>query len=129
MNPFLKGFGKRSGRVRIINSTKQTTVACAVESAASLGARLVGLLGRRQLEAGGGLLITPSSGVHTWGMRFRIDVVALDSRMCVVQVRENLGAFRIAAVSWRTRSVLELPVGAVRQSRIEVGDQLALLAA
>ncbi len=90
---------------------------------------MVGLLGRNQLATGGGLLITPSSGIHTWGMRFPIDVVALDSQLRVVAIRENLGSFRIAAVNWRTRSVLELPVGAVKEGQIELGDQLAVAAA
>jgi uncharacterized membrane protein (UPF0127 family) len=68
----------------------------------------------------------PSSGVHTWGMLFPIDVVALDRGMRVLGVWERVGGFRIAAVGWKTRSVLELPVGTIRRSRIEVNDQLAI---
>jgi uncharacterized protein len=46
-------------------------------------ARLIGLLGRKKLEQGSGLWIQPSSGVHTFGMRFPIDVVALDRKLRV----------------------------------------------
>ena len=59
-------------------------------------------------------------------MRFPIDVVALDSRLRVRAVRQNVGSFRIAAVNWKTRSVLELPAGAIHQCQIEVGDQFDL---
>jgi len=59
-------------------------------------------------------------------MQFPLDVVALDSALRVIKVRENLGSFRFAAVNWRTRKVLELPAGTVRQSRIETGDQLVI---
>lgn len=113
--------------IEIVNTTKDITVGSAIEVAASLRSRLIGLLGRRRLNPGEGLWITPSSGVHTWGMRFPIDVVALDSRMRVLEAREHLGSFRIAAVGWKTRSVLELPVGAIRESRIEIGDRLAIV--
>ena len=48
--------------------------------------RLVGLMGRRRLDAGCGLLIRPSCGIHTFGMLFSIDVVALDRSLRVVKV-------------------------------------------
>ena len=113
-------------RITVVNATKSKTVGAAIEIAETVPARIIGLLGRRGLAPGEGLLITPSSGIHTWGMRFSLDVVALDSALRVVRVWENLGSFRIAAVSWRTRKVLELPVGAVRRSQIESGDQLVI---
>lgn len=113
-------------RIEIVNSTKGTAVGSAIEVAATIRSRLRGLLGRCCLNRGGGLFITPCSGVHTWGMRFPIDVVALDSRMRVVEAREHLGSFRIAAVGWKTGCVLELPEGTIRQSQIEVGDHLAI---
>jgi uncharacterized membrane protein (UPF0127 family) len=87
--------------------------------------RFVGLLGTQRLDPGCGLLIEPSSGIHTFGMRFPIDVVALDSHMRVIGLWENLGPWRIAAVHWRTRSVLELRAGTIQASRIELRDQLA----
>ena len=59
-------------------------------------------------------------------MRFPIDVVALDRDYCVRGVWEGLGPFRIAAVGLKTHKVLELPVGAIRESQTQVNDQLAL---
>jgi uncharacterized protein len=116
-------------QIKVVNATKGTTVGSAIEVAATMRSRLTGLLGRSRLNPGEGLLITPSSGVHTWGMRFPIDVVALDSRMRVLEAREHLGSFRTAAIGWKTRGVLELPVGTIRHSQIEIDDQLAIVVA
>jgi uncharacterized membrane protein (UPF0127 family) len=86
--------------------------------------RMFGLLGRRGLDAGGGLWIRPSSGVHTFGMAFRIDVVGLDSNLKVIKLWRCLAPFRLTSVSFKMRSVLELPCGAISRSRMELGDQL-----
>jgi uncharacterized membrane protein (UPF0127 family) len=90
--------------------------------------RLRGLLGRRGLERGEGLLIRPTGAVHTWFMRFPIDVVFLDSELRVVGVAADLGPWR-AAARRRARAVLELRAGECRRRGIEVGDELELVEA
>ena len=110
--------------VEIVNITKNVVVGTRIRVADKAFARLVGLLGTKSLEPGGGLLIEPSSGIHTFGMSFPIDVVSLDAHMRVLGTWENLGPWRFAAIHWRTRRVLELPVGTIRTSRIEPTDQL-----
>ena len=114
------------GGIAIANLTRGTVLGVHVRVAENALTRAVGLLGQTRLDPGGGLLIDPSSGIHTFGMRFAIDVVALDRRLCVRGVWENLGAFRIAGLSWKTSCVLELPVGAIRDSGTRVGDQLEI---
>lgn len=91
--------------------------------------RLVGLLGVTRLDPEAGLLIRPSSGVHTFGMRFPIDIVSLDRNNRVLGVWENIGPWRIRGLSLRTRSVLELPSGRIKECSIETGDVLAVKAA
>lgn len=86
--------------------------------------RLFGLMGRRNLEPGHGLLITPSSGVHTFGMRFSIDVVGLDRDWLVVGVWPELKPYRLSGISVRYKSMLELPPGRIAACEIAVGDQL-----
>ena len=112
--------------IEIVNPSKNTVVGSSIRVATTAWSRLVGLLGEAGLDPGGGLLIVPSSGVHTWGMRFPIDVVALDGRMRVLGIWERLGSCRIAALGWKTRSVLELPAGTIRRSQIAVNDQLVI---
>lgn len=110
--------------VRVVNQTRGTTVGERVEFANTSLTRLWGLLGRRGVEAGGGLWIMPSSGVHTMGMRFPIDVVGLDKHMRVVKVWHELVPYRVTSVSVKMRSVIELAAGQIRKSSIQIGDLL-----
>lgn len=84
--------------------------------------RFLGLMGRRSIEPGSGMWITPSSGVHTFWMRMRIDVVALDSEMRVINVWHAVRPWRLCGVSLKTRSILELPAGHIQSCGIERGD-------
>ncbi len=112
--------------IEIANRTRGTVLGGHIRVAQNALSRAVGLLGQLRLDPGGGLLIDPSSGIHTFGMRFAIDVIALDRQLRVRGLWEDLGSFRIAGLSWRTSCVVELPVGAIRDSATEVGDQLEI---
>jgi uncharacterized membrane protein (UPF0127 family) len=87
---------------------------------------MFGLLGRRGLDAGGGLWIKPSSGVHTFGMAFKIDVVGLDRDLKVIKLWRCLVPFRVTSVSLKVQSVIELPCGTIKLSETQVGDQLKI---
>lgn len=105
---------------------KAVTVGSQIGLADSFLSRLFGLLGKSGLEPGSGILIRPCSGVHTVGMRFPIDVVALDKNLRVVRTWRSLPPYRITRVSFRTHSVLELAPGQIDACRIEPGDHLVL---
>ena len=111
---------------RVTNTTRDTAVGESVELANTSLKRMVGLLGRRSLDAGGGLWIKPSSGVHTFGMAFKIDVVGLDRDLKVIKLWRCLAPFRLTAVSMKLRSVLELPCGTIARSQIQIGDQIQI---
>jgi uncharacterized protein len=85
--------------------------------------RMRGLLGRKKLDAGQGLLIRPAPAIHTWFMRFAIDAVFLDRELSVLSVRRDLRPWRMAAQRG-ARSVLELPAGEAERRGIEPGDRL-----
>lgn len=107
------------------NLTRSTVVCRKVYLANTLLSGLRGLLGVRKLEGSEGLLLRPSSGIHTWGMQFPIDVISLDRKKRVIGLWRSVAPRRICAVSLKTASVLELPVGQIEASRTEVGDQLS----
>src|ERR1700733_15174000 len=109
------------------NITRATTVGTQITVADTFITRLLGLLGKRRLDSGCGLLIRPSSGVHTFGMLFPIDVVALDRSLRVVKVWPELAPFRVTSIQRKAHSILELPAGRIGQCRIHVGDQLELV--
>ena len=88
--------------------------------------RLRGLLGRRELPAGEGLLLRPAGAVHTSFMRFPIDVVFLDRELTVVGHVDGLRPWR-AAGRRGARAVLELAAGERARRAIAAGDRLALV--
>ena len=88
--------------------------------------RLFGLLGSPPLAPGEGLLIRPSSGIHTWGMSFPIDIAALGAEDRIVGLWRAVGAWRLRGLGFKTRSILELAPGAIDRSRTVLGDQLSL---
>jgi uncharacterized protein len=85
--------------------------------------RMRGLLGRRGLEPGGGMLITPAPSVMTFFMRFPIDVVFLDRERRIVGISHTLRAWRVAGAR-RALSALELPAEAAATAGLKVGDVL-----
>ena len=89
--------------------------------------RLRGLLGRRGLDSGEGLLLSPTPSIHTCFMRFAIDAVFLDSELRVLDVRPDLRPWRFAGVR-RSRAVLELGSGEAARLGLEPGLKLELAA-
>ena len=87
--------------------------------------RLKGLLGRSRLLSGEGLLIRPTSAIHTCFMRFPIDAVFLDRDLVVVKVVSDLRPWRLAARRG-AKSVLELAAGESARRGIRAGERLRL---
>ena len=112
--------------VTVENKSRAALIGTRIAVADTFLTRLVGLLRHRQLASGAGLLIEPSSGVHTFGMRFAIDVVALDRKRRVLSLWPNLRPWRLSGVGWKIHSVLELPAGAIQQAKLQLGDQLEI---
>jgi uncharacterized membrane protein (UPF0127 family) len=110
-------------RTLLASDDKVVCERCVV--AESFLTRLRGLLGRSVLPRGEGLLIVPCGSVHTWFMRFPIDVVFLDRDLRVVGVAADVRPWRLR---WRKggKRVLELAAGQAAARGIGVGDRLAL---
>jgi uncharacterized membrane protein (UPF0127 family) len=85
--------------------------------------RLRGLLGRKRLDSGHGILIRPAPAIHTWFMRFAIDAVFLDRNLNVLSVRPELRPWRMAGQRG-ARAVLELPAGEAERRGVQPGDRL-----
>ncbi len=87
--------------------------------------RLRGLLGRRELPVGEGVLLRPCGSVHSWFLRFPIDVVFLDADMQVLKVVERMRPWRMAGTRG-ARSVLELAGGEAQARGMAPGDRLVV---
>lgn len=87
--------------------------------------RMRGLLGRRGLAHGEGLLLQPAGSIHTFFMRFPIDAVFLDRERRVVRVAAHVRPWRTAAAK-RSRAVLELAAGEAARVGLQPGSLLRL---
>ena len=108
------------------NLTKETQIADKLEVASSGPKRSKGLLGRKGLGEGEGLWIIPCEAVHTFFMKFPIDLVYLDRKHRVKKVRNSVPAWRISGCL-SAHSILELPAGTIRSTRTESGDILEIV--
>lgn len=109
--------------LRVRNITRDVLLGGAVEVADTSAKRRTGLLKHTSLPPGEGLWIAPCEGVHTWGMKFPIDVVFLSKKRQVIKIRKDMDKRGIAFCLW-AHSVLELPAGTLEQTGTQKGDQL-----
>jgi uncharacterized protein len=106
------------------NVNTGTVIAERVSVAATRAARRTGLLKHDSLPAGEGLWIVPCRGVHTFQMKFAIDIVALDERGVVLDRVVNLKPWRVRLPRRGTAGVLELPAGWLDRTGTAVGHRI-----
>jgi hypothetical protein len=85
-----------------------------------------GLLGKKELPKGEALWIKPCFSVHTFFMRFAIDVIFLNKTNQVIAAVSNLTPNRMTRLYPRSFSVLELPPGTIVATNTEVGDEIEI---
>lgn len=95
-----------------------------IEVADDFWQRFCGLMGRKQLEDGEGLLLRHCSSIHTCFMKFSIDVVYLDRNFKVLDY-ETVRPWKIGSLIKGAHHVLELPAGAGTQ--LKRGNPIALM--
>jgi uncharacterized membrane protein (UPF0127 family) len=110
--------------VRIVNVTRGTIIARRAEQARSFWARLRGLMFRAALPDDGGLVIEPNNSIHTFWMRFPIDVIFVDRADRVVGVVAAMPPNRPYAGARRAYRTVELPAGSIAASATAIGDLL-----
>ncbi len=108
------------------NKTRNTQLGDRVDVAGSGAKRTKGLLGRKGLAPGEGMWIVPCESVHTFFMRFPIDLVYIDRKQRVRKVRSSVPPWRLSACL-SAHSILELPAGTIQDSLTEAGDILEIV--
>ena len=111
--------------ITVLNVTRQTQLADRAQLAGNGRNRRKGLLGRDHLPCGEGLWIVPCEAVHTFWMRFPIDLVYLDRKHRIVKTRSQVRPWRLSACL-RAHSVIELPAGTIHETQTMRGDTLAI---
>jgi hypothetical protein len=110
--------------VRVINRTRGTLLAEQAELADNYWTRFVGLMGRRELPAGTGLVLKPGGGIHMWFMRIPLDVLHVDKRDRVTHVLRGIRPWRFGPLFVGGKLAIELPVGAANET--QVGDEIEI---
>ena len=94
-----------------------------IEVAESFFKRFCGLMFRRRLKKGFGLLLAPCNSVHMMFMRFSIDVVYLDENFCIKKIVRDLMPWLGMSVCFGAWSALELPCGSAKRLKLAVGQR------
>jgi uncharacterized membrane protein (UPF0127 family) len=109
-------------KVRVLNVTRGTVLAEQAELADNYWTRFMGLMGRRELPAGGGLVLQPGGGIHMWFMRIPLDVIHVDKQDRVTHVLRGIKPWRFGPLFVGQKRAIELPVGAADET--QVGDHI-----
>lgn len=110
--------------VRVVNLSRGNLLGLRVGVADRWWLRLRGLLGRRELAAGEGLLLRPCKAVHMAGMAFSLDVGFLDAQDRVVALYADLRPGKRTRWHREARQALELPIGTFAATETALGDLL-----
>jgi uncharacterized membrane protein (UPF0127 family) len=114
--------------VRLRNETRGNVLCDDCGVADNILTRIRGLLGRKSLPPGQGLLIVPCPSIHMFGMKFAIDAVFITRDNVVTDFIENIapGKMYVArAHHGKAHAAIELPSGAIAASGLQRGDQLS----
>jgi uncharacterized membrane protein (UPF0127 family) len=112
-------------KVQVRNLTRAIVLADAAEVADTSAKRRTGLLKHTSLAPGDGLWIVPCESVHSFFMKFTIDVLYLDRQRRVKKIRPEMVPWR-ASACLTAHSVLELPAGSIVRTGTQTGDQLEI---
>ncbi|MGN0383436.1 MAG: DUF192 domain-containing protein [Eubacterium sp.] len=89
--------------------------------------RFCGLMYRKELPEGEGLLIEPCNQIHTFNMKFAIDTIFLDKDNKIVFIDENIMPGKIRPLIKNARKVLELNSGTIAKLGLQTGEQLYII--
>ncbi|UCB56768.1 MAG: DUF192 domain-containing protein [Candidatus Omnitrophota bacterium] len=112
--------------VEVLNATKSIVVATQAELAVSLGQRMKGLIGRSSLPFNEALILKPCSSIHTFFMRFAIDVLFLNKEMRIIRMLQNMPPNRLGPIVWTSIMAIELSAGKIGQTNTQPGDLIEL---
>ena len=105
----------------IINQSQKTILAEEIIIPKTLIAQSLGLLKYKTPRA---MLLKTRYGIHTFGMRYAIDVLIVNKQNCVVIIKENLTPNSVFMWNIKYKTVLEFPAGTLKRTKTKLNDQL-----
>ena len=110
--------------MRILNKNKNILLVEEAFVAKSLYSRIKGLIGKKGFKRQEALVINRCNSIHTFFMRFPIDVVFIDGKNKVVGLCQNLLPWRLSPLYWKAKFVIELSAGTIIESATDYLDQI-----
>ncbi len=110
--------------MRIINKAKNRGLAEQAEVAKTLFKKAKGLLGRNMLQEKEAMILEACNSVHTFFMRFPIDILFVGRNNRIVGMAHNVKPWHLTPIYWKAAFVIELPAGVIKDSGTEIGDEL-----
>ncbi len=111
---------------KITNMSNGNIIAEQAAYADTFISRLRGLMFRNSFNKGEALVIVPCNSIHTFWMKFPIDVVFLSKENVVIYTIENFHPNKISSLLRKAHSVVELPVGTIKECSIQQEDLLMI---
>lgn len=112
--------------MKAVNVSKSSVIAFNLEEARGFFARLRGLIGKASMEDTDGLWMARCWAIHTFGMRFPIDVVFIDGFQVVKKIVIEVCPYRPIVFCSGAEGVIELPAGTIEKAKIQVGDRIEI---
>jgi hypothetical protein len=112
--------------MKIFNKTKGTALADEAVLADTLFLRMKGLLDKKNIKKGQALILKPCDSIHTFFMRFAIDVIFVDQKHRVDLAISCLKPWRLSPLCWRAKLAIEFPCGVIQDSHTEKGDEITI---
>lgn len=113
-------------KYRVRNATRDTLLADASDRASNPFSRGKGLIGRKTLLRGEGLIIQPCNSIVMFFMRFPLDVVFVDADGNVCHLLREIKPWRASSIVRQSKFVVELPAGTIKSTSTELGDKIEI---
>ncbi len=110
----------------IINLTKNQILAQTVYIADTPIKRMKGLIGFKSLKTSEAMLIKPCNSIHTFFMRFPIDLLFIDKDNIIIKAMSDIKPYRFSPLYLFSRAVIELSSGTIRNTGTKEGDQISI---
>lgn len=108
--------------MKCINVKTGKIIADKLEMNDTYFSRLIGLLGRKGLENGQGIVLKPCNSIHTCFMRFSIDAVFISKDFKVLKIVKNMKAWKFSPIVLKSLYTLEVAAGTIQD--LDVGDEI-----
>ncbi|MEK9149351.1 MAG: DUF192 domain-containing protein [Candidatus Desantisbacteria bacterium] len=112
--------------MKIINKTKNTVLAQNAIVADTVFKRIKGLLASKNFAEGEALILKPCNSIHTFFMKFPIDVLFINKNNQIIKAISSLPPFRLTYIYFNANFAIELPAGVINSTFTQAGDILTI---